>query len=309
MHLRSSAAKFRSHGQKPPEVHSQSIDGNPSAIYNIDSSVLHRSPYSGGAIHESARRLLDGGEGINDADDIIGPPLNWAAMCGQIEMARFLLSKGAKVNAMIGGREATPLWTAAESGHPDMVRFLVSKGADIELGTAERQVPLSAAVNRLDIVTFLLSKGAKVNGDPRFRGETPLSSAALIGNKAVVDLLIAKGADVNLTGKGGDAPIANAARGGCIEIAKTLLEHGAKVNPTVGAPSVEMAVKGEHKDMVIFLISKGANVNAVTYGNTALDMAIDKHHAEIVTILRQHGALTSHELRMRHGRKGRHPNG
>ena len=83
--------------------------------------------------------------------------------------------------------------------------------------------------------------------------------------KEIVELLIAKGADVNVKDKQGSTTLHWAAY------------HG-------------------HKEIAELLIAKGANVNAKTkIGRTPLDAAFP--HPEIADLLRKHGGKTSEELK------------
>ncbi|KIM99775.1 hypothetical protein OIDMADRAFT_126174, partial [Oidiodendron maius Zn] len=79
-----------------------------------------------------ARLLVDAGADVNS-----GPvknsfhaatPLQYAAMQGDLEMAQFLISKGANVNAEgpLSG-DGTALETAARYGRLDMVRLLLKE--------------------------------------------------------------------------------------------------------------------------------------------------------------------------------------
>jgi ankyrin repeat protein len=66
-------------------------------------------------------------------------PLHYAAASGDEAIARLLIKRGAKVDAVSppasGGM--TPLMMAAREGHPDMAAFLVGKGANPQLRNSE----------------------------------------------------------------------------------------------------------------------------------------------------------------------------
>jgi ankyrin repeat protein len=57
----------------------------------------------------------------------------------QVEMVKFLLSKGADVNT-IASYDRTPLDTAYNKGDKEMIRILLEHGADPALG---RKIPKS----------------------------------------------------------------------------------------------------------------------------------------------------------------------
>jgi ankyrin repeat protein len=78
-----------------------------------------------------------------------------------------------------------------------------------------------------------------------------------------------------------------AAKSNRVEIAKVLIEHGAKVDRY---PLVAAASQG-YLEMVTLLLSKGANVNAfLSQGYTALFGAIQGRHYKVAKVLLEHGA-------------------
>ena len=67
-------------------------------------------------------------------------PLMVAAYNGNADLAKFLVDKGADVNAKTK-RGSTPLMAAVQSGNKEMVKFLLEKGAD---ANAKEQLGLNA---------------------------------------------------------------------------------------------------------------------------------------------------------------------
>ena len=108
--------------------------------------------------------------------------------------------------------------------------------------------------------------------------------AARCGEKEIVELLLAAGADPN-TDRGGEALYA-AAREGHADIAELLLGGGADPNADEGEALLEGARRG-HKDIVKLLLEAGADRTPVRNdGKTALEIAEEKGHAEVAALLR-----------------------
>jgi ankyrin repeat protein len=112
--------------------------------------------------------------------------------------------------------------------------------------------------------------------------------AAQNGHIAMVNTLIAAGADINAIGQGGCTALMAAARNGHIKIVKTLIAAGADVNVVSqysGTALMDAAVKG-CTEIVKALIAAGADVNATAHNHlTALMIAAVKGSTEIVKAL------------------------
>lgn len=84
----------------------------------------------------AAEALIERGAAVNRPG---WTPLHYAAASGDEAIARLLIKRGAKVDALSppasGGM--TPLMMAAREGHPDMVAFLTEKGANPQLKNTE----------------------------------------------------------------------------------------------------------------------------------------------------------------------------
>ncbi|WP_165226565.1 acyltransferase family protein [Aquisphaera insulae] len=93
----------------------------------------------------AARDRLDRGAKIEEKDPTLQlGPLYWAALEGNLDIARLLVERGADVKAKAGDG-TTPLHGAAFLGRPEMVRFLLEKGADPNAKGDEGSRPLESA--------------------------------------------------------------------------------------------------------------------------------------------------------------------
>jgi ankyrin repeat protein len=82
-------------------------------------------------------------------------PLHYAAASGDEDIARLLIKRGAKVDAVspAASGSLTPLMMAAREGQPDMAAFLVGQGANPQLKNTEAMtaVQIAEKANRADI--------------------------------------------------------------------------------------------------------------------------------------------------------------
>jgi len=191
-------------------------------------------------------------------------------------------------------------------GNIDEVKRLIKAGVDVSkkfnLGASRNITPLYFAVSlgQADIGKLLIDAGADVN--IKFEGVNLLHVAALYGgNKAVAELLIAKGLDVNqkctASGKAKDiTPLHAAAGKDKIEVAEVLIKNGAELDAKVFQnhyTPLHVAARNNKKAVAELLIAKGAEVNAKTkYGETSLDLAISNGNEELADLLRKHGGIS-----------------
>ena len=117
------------------------------------------------------------------------------------------------------------------------------------------------------------------------KDETPLMLAAFRGQKALVELLIWRDADVNKTGW---TPLHYAASGGQATIAKLLLDHSAYIDaesPNGTTPLMMAAMYGT-PDVVKLLLDEGADASIRNQlGMSALDFAIQANRKDAIQIL------------------------
>jgi ankyrin repeat protein len=137
---------------------------------------------------------------------------------------------------------------------------------DVNRREVDGSTPLQWAVYNGDIaeVQRLLKAGAKVSVANNY-GATPMSLAAEVGNDQIIKLLLDAGADANSPNPEGQTALMAVARTGNVKAAELLIKHGATVDARErwGEQTALMwASARRHPEMMQFLISKGANLNA-----------------------------------------------
>jgi ankyrin len=260
------------------------------------------------------RALLQQGANVNVAEADGTTALHWASYRDDLESADLLIRAGAKVNAA-NDLGATALWTASLNGSEAMVRRLLQAGAnpDLALLAGETPVMVASRSGKADVVEQLLAKGANANARAA-RGQTALMWAVAQKHPAVVKVLLAHGADVRARSDtwtqvmavpphglleynrsiphGGDTPLMFAARVGDLDSAKLLVTAGANVNDADawGVSAMVLAAHSGYRELVVYLLEKGADPNSAAAGFTALHEAIMRRDEQMVAALLDRGA-------------------
>lgn len=231
------------------------------------------------------------GEKVNKVNGNL--PVHEAALKGDIAKVKSFLKKDANLLESNGRHDKKPLHWAAESGNVELVKFLLSKGAAIDSKNSAKETPLIYAVARdhLDVAQFLVAKGADINVETQFG--TPLSTALGFGKPEIAKFLVQKGADVNYTREGNVTLMHLVAWGSKKEMAQLLIQKGAKA--TVASddgrtPLHDTGATG-NTGVAAVLIDNGADVNAQTkQGVTPLFEAARKGHTDVTALLLKAGA-------------------
>lgn len=146
--------------------------------------------------------------------------------------------------------------------------------------------------------TFVLSM-AIVNLLPSARGQRQRSfaQATMDGSLRRMRLLHFAGADINVRGNC-CLPLYLAAGEGRLEVVRYLLDEGADVNAreNFGNTALSESVYYGQTAVIKELVFRGADLNAIGEGGTALDMAIDRENTAAIALLRHHGGKRAREL-------------
>jgi ankyrin repeat protein len=234
--------------------------------------------------------------------------ISWAVTCHALDCARTLLKLGAEADlfcaAGIGALAEIESWFDAKG---DLVPGASTTGSSRVAADGSR-LPCPPSMAReqisdalymacrnrqLEVARFLLGKGA----DLSFRayiGGTPLHWAYFGGSRPIIEMLLEAGADpsarddvLNCTPRAfGIATVAN--WGFDFKVKSLLADDPSLVNAVDSHTSpLHQAARGGHARVVRLLLDHGADVSwRDAAGKTALDVATEKCHVEVVAMLK-----------------------
>jgi ankyrin repeat protein len=131
----------------------------------------------------------------------------------------------------------------------------------------------------------------------RERRQHYFSEAAVDGNVRRMRWLQMAG--INVNPHGAPPPLMLAAREGRVNAVRFLLDQGADVNAHDGSGNTALGEATYYSQIPVIkeLLARGANINALANGATALDIALNRNDAEIADILKHYGGRTASEIR------------
>ncbi|KAK6112466.1 Ankyrin repeats (3 copies) family protein [Brugia pahangi] len=245
-----------------------------------------------------------------------------AARCGDLCTVKHIIgSCGTRIiNCKdFNGRESTPLHFAAGYNRVEVLKYLLKKGANVEARDTGWLVPLhnACAYGHLIVAELLVKHGANLNATDKW-GYTPLHEAALKGKFDVCKLLIINGADPKHKGHDGktpldvvregaedvynllrgDAAVLEAAKHGDIEkIRKIVIPATVNCRDVGGRFSTPLHLAAGYNNLEVarFLLENGAEVNLKDKGGLIpLHNASSFGHLEIAALLIECGAEVNH---------------
>jgi ankyrin repeat protein len=261
--------------------------------------------------------LLDAGAYIDSPSLKYGiTALTMAIICKDVELATYLLRKGADVNGWdrhFRSQPMTPLQAASARNMAKLAQNLLDAGADVNAPASDEYAveleyddecsdstddftplyhgtALQGAVRQRNhkLTEIFLEAGADVNAKAaKFNGRTALQAAVENGDNHLIEYLLAAGADINgQPGEvGGKTAFTAAVERADNKMIRLLLSFEADVNhPSAvwsGGTALEAAVKRADIDLVRYLLSIGADVD----DPAALLEAVIGSKIELVRIL------------------------
>jgi uncharacterized protein len=231
----------------------------------------------------AAHALIAKGVDVNEPASDGATALLWAVHNEDAELVRALIAAKADVKKT-NEFGASAIQEAAVNGNVEVLKALLDAGADANVATPEGQTPLMviARTANVEAARLLLVHGADVNAREVLENQSALIWAIDRNQPAMARLLIANGADVNARTKahepevrvsaeprvryepsGGLTPLLYAAREGCLDCTRALVEAGARIDAYEpdGVTPLIMAITNAHFDLAAYLIGKGVDVN------------------------------------------------
>ncbi|HEY3378128.1 MAG TPA: ankyrin repeat domain-containing protein [Armatimonadota bacterium] len=236
----------------------------------------------------------------SNSNDLRYTPLRQAVSCGQVDIAAFLITYGAKVPTGNTALDAQLIREAASLPSTEMLVLLVRKGLGVNDAAENGQTPLFAAcgTGRLDGVQWLVEHGAKINVVAKMEEEAgeedetygiPPDPANLMSyfrrqqyytvqyscplvialnpqykDIAVAQYLLDHGADPSIALLSEQfTPLHLVAEAGTVDRADELLKHGARIDAATraGFTPLHVASISGNIEMVEWLLNHQANPN------------------------------------------------
>ncbi|KAI8785853.1 ankyrin repeat domain-containing protein 17 [Biomphalaria glabrata] len=222
-------------------------------------------------------------------------PLLKAVEIGDVDVVKWLCSKGAKINEFTSFEQLTPLMMAAKDGKPEIVRYLLSIQADDNIRNSEgTALEIAVKCKQLECVTVFLEQKAEQ--------DTSAACQMAIGYK---ELCLLEELDKNFTIDYNDTRLLEwAILSGRKDILLFLLSKGMDSGARLTKPyyvsfhaistsvcPLHLCVMEESKDLMEALLQHNADINIVdANGDTPLVHASANRDSRFLETLLKHGA-------------------
>lgn len=169
---------------------------------------------------------------VHDVDNQGATALHYATLANNDVCVKYLIDKGAVVDAPAGDLQATPLHWASRQGRLGAVHRLIKEGANPSLkdGQGFNALHLAVHSSHAMLVLYLLYLDIEIDVSDNVGGHTPLMWAAYQGHSQSVDLLLKFGASVTATDHSQLTPLHWAVVRGNKMCIRKMLEYDADVN-------------------------------------------------------------------------------
>lgn len=166
----------------------------------------------------------------------------------------------------------------------EIIEYILSKTPKLNFSEYLVRTPLSTAIlyNKEELIGKLINMGADIN--PKNVGFPPLVCAITTGNKKLIKFFLAKKVDVN---RGIDLkPLCAAISSGDLELVKTLVSMGAKLNETsIKYDPIYQSIISNQIKILKYLVEEGANPAKKNLSNKYIVDSIKLKHLDITSFL------------------------
>lgn len=218
-----------------------------------------QSDHAGRGLEQLAVELLERGADAWAPSPAGDPPLALAVRLGWLRVVERVVAQGVDLNAR-DSHGMTALHLAAALGREAALKALIAQGADPDMRAADGQTPLGVALSsgRRDLADWLDWRGWPLPGRPLQASDLP--SAAIVGEADAVRRLLDLGLSVDATDTQGCTALLRAAGGGHRAVVDLLLARGAdpRLAARSGATPLSAAVSMRQVDIVERLLAAGA---------------------------------------------------
>ncbi|VUC24898.1 unnamed protein product [Clonostachys rosea] len=261
---------------------------------------------------DTTRMLILRGARLNSSSELGGLPIQMAVRNNDLNMVKFLLRSGAKINApdfdeTVGRYGAfylkendysagyqdnsfdtrtdwwalfSPIQIATQQNNLAMAEYLLNEGANIQQthnwNTLEEQIPVPQPSSSKRQLYYQILRSSKS------RGQSALHHAAENGNIKMTELLLQKGAIVDQTNASGATPLQFV----CGMEDDAFKFEAACEEARISSTQIRI-------QLALVLLNGGSNVNAppgLINGKTALQAAAERGDDEMVKLLLCYGA-------------------
>ena len=231
---------------------------------------------------EKSPQLVDARDGDGST------PLHYAAFSGDPALVRFLIDKGAKIEA-VDAKSKTPLHIAVTNDKREAAGALLERGAAVEARDDYQRTALVLCARergQASLGRVLIEAGADVNAKDKF-GSDALELAAWRGKADFVDLLLEKGAQVPESGERWQMGVSQAASQGLSKLFRRLTDGRDEASVLAASRSIlHDAAAGGSAEIVGILLDKGCDPAGVDrFGWTPLHYAARDGRTDAVRIL------------------------